>query len=74
MKINELRTMTLDELRAKLDQLSEDQFNLKFRLQTQPLDDPLRIRKVRRDIARVKTLIREKQAETEAATAGDASR
>ena len=43
MKINELRMMTLDELRARLDELSEDQFNLKFRLQTQPLDDPLRI-------------------------------
>lgn len=73
MKINELRTMTLDELRVKLDQLSEDQFNLKFRLQTQPLDDPLRIRKVRRDIARVKTLIREKQVEAEAAVTGGVS-
>ena len=69
MKINEMRTMTVDELRIKLDELSEDQFNLKFRLQTQPLDDPLRIRKVRRDIARVKTLIREKVSEAEAATA-----
>jgi large subunit ribosomal protein L29 len=71
MKINDMRAMTLDELRAKLDELQEDQFNLKFRLQTQPLDDPLRIRKVRRDIARVKTLIREK--ETEAATVGGVS-
>lgn len=73
MKINELRMMTLDELRAKLDELSEDQFNLKFRLQTQPLDDPLRIRKVRRDIARVKTLIREKILEAEAAASGASS-
>ncbi len=71
MKINDMRAMTLDELRAKLDELLEDQFNLKFRLQTQPLDDPLRIRKVRRDIARVKTLIREKEAE--ATTAGGVS-
>jgi large subunit ribosomal protein L29 len=73
MKINELRMMTLDELRAKLDELSEDQFNLKFRLQTQPLDDPLRIRKVRRDIARVKTLIREKILEAEATASGTSS-
>ncbi|MBZ0268406.1 50S ribosomal protein L29 [bacterium] len=73
MKINELRTMTLDELRVRLDELSEDQFNLKFRLQTQPLDDPLRIRKVRREIARVKTLIREKVLEAEAAAASGAS-
>ena len=70
MKISELRTMSLDELRTRLEQLSEDQFNLKFRLQTQPLDDPLRIRKVRRDIARVKTLLREKHAEAEATEGG----
>jgi large subunit ribosomal protein L29 len=63
MKINELRQLTLDELRARLDELLEEQFTLKFRLTTQPLDDPLRIRKVRREIARVKTLIREKEAE-----------
>ena len=60
MKIAEMRQMTLEELEAKLDELQEEQFNLKFRLTTQPLDDPLRIRKVRRDIARAKTLIREK--------------
>ncbi len=64
MKIAEMRQMTLDELKAKLDELVEEQFNLKFRLTTQPLDDPLRIRKVRRDIARMKTLIREKEAVT----------
>jgi large subunit ribosomal protein L29 len=62
MKIDELRAMTLDELKARLEELVEEQFHLKFRLTTQPLDDPLRIRKVRRDIARVKTLIREKEA------------
>ena len=61
MKIEDMRTMTLDELRVKLAQLDEEQFNLRFRLTTQPLDDPLRIRKVRREIARVKTLIREKE-------------
>jgi large subunit ribosomal protein L29 len=69
MKIEQLRGMTLDELRAKLEELQEDQFNLRFRLQTQPLDDPLRIRKVRREIARVKTLIREKESDSQAADA-----
>lgn len=69
MKIEQLRAMTLDELRAKLEELQEDQFNLRFRLQTQPLDDPLRIRKVRREIARVKTLIREKESDSQAADA-----
>jgi large subunit ribosomal protein L29 len=61
MKIQEMRSMTLDELRAKLAALEEERFNLRFRLTTQPLDDPLRIRKVRRELARVKTLIREKE-------------
>ncbi|HEY7818029.1 MAG TPA: 50S ribosomal protein L29 [Vicinamibacteria bacterium] len=61
MKIQEMRSMTLDELRAKLVELEEERFNLRFRLTTQPLDDPLRIRKVRREMARVKTLIREKE-------------
>ena len=69
MKIDQLRAMTIDELRAKLEELQEDQFNLRFRLQTQPLDDPLRIRKVRREIARVKTLIREKESDSQAADA-----
>lgn len=69
MKIDQLRAMTVDELRSKLEELQEDQFNLRFRLQTQPLDDPLRIRKVRREIARVKTLIREKEADSQAADA-----
>jgi large subunit ribosomal protein L29 len=62
MKIDDLRAMTLDELQAKLGELSEERFNLRFRLATEPLDDPLRIRKVRREMARVKTLIREKEA------------
>jgi large subunit ribosomal protein L29 len=70
MKIDELRAMTVDELKAKLGELSEEQFNLRFRLATEPLDDPLRIRKVRREIARVRTLIREKEA---SAAAGQAA-
>jgi large subunit ribosomal protein L29 len=69
MKIEQLRALTVPELKAKLDELLEDQFNLRFRLQTQPLDDPLRIRKVRKDIARVKTLIREKESTAQAADA-----
>jgi large subunit ribosomal protein L29 len=60
MKIDQLRAMTIDELRGKLEELLEDQFNLRFRL---------RIRKVRREIARVKTLIREKESDSQAADA-----
>ena len=62
MKIDDLRAMSVDELQGRLNDLDKEQFNLRFRLTTEPLDDPLRIRKVRREIARVKTLIREKEA------------
>jgi large subunit ribosomal protein L29 len=61
MKIQEMRDMTLDELRTRLLEFDKEQFNLRCRLATEPLDDPLRIRKVRREIARMKTLIREKE-------------
>jgi large subunit ribosomal protein L29 len=61
MKIAELRQMTLDDLKVRLDQSSDEIFKLKFRLVTQPLDDPLRIRRIRKDIARIKTLMRERE-------------
>ncbi len=67
MRIREMRVLNLDDLRVRLAELSEEIFKLKFRLTTQPLDNPLRIRRVRRDIARLKTLIREKELETAAA-------
>ena len=70
MKIEDMRAMSVEELRGKHDELVEEQFKLKFRLATEPLDDPLLIRRVRRDIARVKTLIREKEA---ASAAGNAA-
>jgi large subunit ribosomal protein L29 len=69
MKIEEMRAMTLDELQIRLKELGEEQFKLKFRLATEPLDNPLQIRRVRRDIARVKTLIREKESAASARAA-----
>ncbi len=67
MRIREMRVLNLDDLRVRLAESSEEIFKLEFRLTTQPLDNPLRIRRVRRDIARLKTLIREKELETAAA-------
>jgi large subunit ribosomal protein L29 len=61
MKIQEMRQLNLNDLQAKLAESSEEIFKLKFRLVTQPLDDPLRIRRIRREIARIKTLIRERE-------------
>lgn len=61
MKADKLREMTIDELKVQLKELKEELFNLRFQHATAQLDNPLRIREVRRTIARVKTIIREKE-------------
>ncbi len=61
MKAEKLRDMTGEELELKLKDLKEELFNLRFQNATAQLENPLRIRKVRRDIARVKTVMREKE-------------
>ncbi len=61
MKAEKLRDMTGEELELKLKDLKEELFNLRFQNATAQLDNPLRIRKVRRDIARVKTVMKEKE-------------
>ncbi len=59
MKAKELRNLTNEELEQKLSELKEKLFNLRFQNATVQLDNPVRIREVRKDIARVKTVIRE---------------
>jgi len=54
-----LRALTPDELEAKLRDLKGELFNLRFQLATGQLDNVMRIRQVRKDIARVKTVMRE---------------
>lgn len=61
MKANEVRQLGTTELEAKLGELKKDLFTLRMQHATNQLDNPLRIQDVRRDIARVKTVIREKQ-------------
>ncbi len=61
MKANEIRQMTDQELDNKLNDLKAELFNLRFQLATGQLDNPMRIKSVRKDIARVKTLIRERE-------------
>lgn len=63
MRIQEMRQLTLNDLKARVTETSEEIFKLKFRLVTQPLDNPLQLRRARRDVARLKTLIREKELE-----------
>ncbi len=61
MKAKEIRGMSAAELDKKLIELKKDLFNLRMQHATNHLDNPTRISAVRRDIARVKTVIREKQ-------------
>ncbi len=61
MKAEEIRAMTSEELGRKLDDLKEELFNLRFQMVTAQLDNPMRIRDVRRNIARVKTILRERE-------------
>lgn len=61
MKVKEVRDMTNDELRLRLTSLKEELFNLRFQLATGQLDNSMRVRDVRQSIARVKTIIRERE-------------
>ena len=63
MKANEIRSMSVADLEAKLAELKKDLFMLRMHHATNHLDNPVKISAVRRDIARVKTVIREKQLE-----------
>lgn len=60
MELNKIREMTDVELRAELDKMKQELFNLRFQHVTGQLENPLRMREVKRNIARVKTIIREK--------------
>jgi large subunit ribosomal protein L29 len=62
MKVNELRDLNLQELQEKKSELNEELFNLKMRHSLNQLDNPIQIRHLRRDLARVRTLIEENQA------------
>ena len=59
MKAAEIRQMTTEELSAKLKDLTAELFNLRFQLAINQLDNPKRITAVKKDIARVKTVLRE---------------
>ncbi|SDI90454.1 MULTISPECIES: 50S ribosomal protein L29 [Alteribacillus] len=61
MKANELRDLTTAEVEEQTKSLKEELFNLRFQLATGQLDNPARIRSVRKDIARAKTVLRERE-------------
>lgn len=62
MKTSEIREMTVEELNSKLSELKEELFNLRFQHAVNQLDNPHRITDVKRDIARVMTILHEKNA------------
>ena len=61
MKAKELKELTMDELKQKLTELKKDLFNLRLQHAINQLDNPLKIADVKKDIARVNTVIHEKQ-------------
>ncbi|OGQ02252.1 MAG: 50S ribosomal protein L29 [Deltaproteobacteria bacterium RBG_19FT_COMBO_58_16] len=63
MKPAEIRDMTLEEIKAKQDEITKDLFNLRMRHATNQLENPLKLRFLKRDIARVRTIIAEKERE-----------
>ena len=61
MKAEQIREMSADDLKAKQKELDEQLFRLRFQKSIGQLDNPLKLRETRREIARLKTVIREKQ-------------
>lgn len=66
MKADALRELADKELQQKLQDSKEELFNLRFQMATGQLDNPLRLREVRKDIARVRTVIRERELKQKA--------
>ena len=60
MKPNELREMSVENLESKLAELTEERFRLRFRSATESIENPMRFRAIRREIARIHTILKEK--------------
>ncbi|HEX9483661.1 MAG TPA: 50S ribosomal protein L29 [Gemmatimonadaceae bacterium] len=61
LRASDIREMSAEDIQSRIAQLERERFNLRFRAATQPLDDPLRLRFLRKDIARLKTILRERE-------------
>jgi large subunit ribosomal protein L29 len=72
MQANEIREMTESDIQARITELQEERFRLRFRGATEQLEEPLRLRAIRRDVARLKTVLRQREM-GEVATAPSAS-
>jgi large subunit ribosomal protein L29 len=74
MEAKEIREMAEADISARIAELEEERFRLRFRSATEPLDQPLRLRVIRKDIARLRTVLREKTANAPANAAGGGTR
>ncbi len=63
MKANEYKKMTSSDLEKELVELKSELFKLRFQLATNGLDNPMKIKNTKKDIARIKTVLREKELE-----------
>jgi large subunit ribosomal protein L29 len=63
LQSEEIRELSDADVRAQIAALEEERFRLRFRSATEPLDDPLRLRSIRKDIARLKTILRQRELE-----------
>ena len=61
MKIEDLRKLTTEELQEKIKESKEELFNLRFQQATGTLEKPVRLRELRKDVARMKKIIRERE-------------
>ena len=61
MKASEIREWSQDEIHQKIDEFTEELFNLRFQHATDQLENPMRVGHVRRDIARMKTVVKERE-------------
>ena len=67
LKIGEIRAMTEGELRSRIEEAHQELFSLRFQRATGNLTNPMRFQHVRRDLARIKTVLRERELATEMA-------
>jgi large subunit ribosomal protein L29 len=65
MKASDIRTRTIDELSEEVDTLSKEIFNLRFQRASGQLENTARVRQVRRDIARIKTILGQRRRQSE---------
>jgi large subunit ribosomal protein L29 len=73
VKPNELRDMSREDLESRLAELTEERFRLRFRSATESIENPMRFRAIRRDIARIKTILKERVASQESPVAAEAT-